>query len=173
MGVTFSGLHAQSYQRSVFVNEVRLNEATVNTLEQYYRMRIQDGQYWYDPANGWWGVKGQAVAGIIAPGLNFGGRLQHNASGGRTGIYLNGRQINQVERMHLQRIVGQVILPGRYWLDAYGNTGPIGGYALCNIYQLANRSNSVYSRSFSTDVGYGSNGKDFYIMGKDFSYTNF
>ena len=166
--------HSISAQnRAVFVNDVRLDDKLVSLLEQSYRVQIQNGQYWYDAVNGWWGVKGQAVSGVIMPGLNFGGQLKVNASGGRSGIFINGRQINRTELFHLQKIVGQAIVPGYYWVDAYGNAGPIGGYATVNIYQMARRGNSVYSRSFATDVGYGSNGKDFYIMGKDFSYTNF
>lgn len=166
-------LNCWGQNRQVFINELRLPDNQVKVLENYYQVRIQDGQYWYDAINGWWGNKGQAVAGIIQPGLSIGGPLKAQASNGKTGVYINGRQINQTELFHLQQIIGTSIVPGKYWLDAYGNAGPMGGYATCNVYQLANRGKSTYNKSFATDIGYGSNGKDFYIMGKDFSYTNF
>jgi hypothetical protein len=160
-------------QRAVIVNGQALSSQTVAVLEAQYRVQIQPGRYWYDAVNGWWGVEGQAVAGLLHPGMRLGGMLRANASAGRTGVFINGRQINSTELYHLQRIVGQAIPAGSYWVDAYGNAGPAGGYATVNIYQAAQRGRSVYSRSFATDVGYGSNGRDFYIMGDGFSYTNF
>lgn len=160
-------------QKTVIVNGQQLHRQTIAILEAQYRVQIQPGRYWYDPVNGWWGVEGQAVAGLLHPGMRLGGQLQVNASAGRTGVYINGRHINGTELYHLQRIVGQPIPTGRYWVDAYGNAGPVGGWATVNIYQAAQRGRSVYSRSFATDAGYGSNGRDFYIMGDGFSYTNF
>jgi len=162
-------------QKVVFVNGQQLSAQTISLLEMRYQVQIQPGRYWYDPICGWWGVEGQAVAGLLHPGMRLGGALQVNASKGRTGVFINGRQLNTTELYHLQRIVGQAIPRGMYWLDAYGNAGPVGAWATVNIYQAAQRGSgrSTYSRSFATDVGYGSNGKDFYIMGDGFSYTNF
>ncbi|MEM7658708.1 MAG: hypothetical protein AAF399_21470 [Bacteroidota bacterium] len=162
-------------QKNVVINGSPLADEVVAYLEYQYQVQIQAGRYWYDAVNGWWGVQGQAVAGVIAPGMNLGGRLQAQASNGRTGVFINGRQVNSAELYHLKRIVGDAIPRGYYWMDAYGNAGPNGSYATVNIYQAAQRgqSRSTYSRSFATDVGYGSNGKDFYIMGDGFSYTNF
>ncbi len=168
-------------QHKVYVNGQPLTDQTISLLEYQYQVRIQPGRYWYDPLNGWWGLEGQAVGGVMMPGLPLGGPLLAQASGGRTGVYLNGRQLNQTELSQWQQILGTRIGAGRYWVDAYGNAGPQGGLATVNLYQAYQMAvqgggggdRSAFSRSNNTDTGYGSNGQDFYIMGEDFSYSNF
>ncbi len=175
------GLAFQSCaQRAVYVNGQALNQQTIQALEYQYQVRIQPGRYWYDPTNGWWGFEGGAVAGIMMPGLRLGGPLNAQASRGRTGVFINGRQINRTELSQLQQLVGAQIGAGRYWVDSYGNAGPQGGYATVNLYQAYQAAmnsygggNSAFSKSYNTGAGYGSNGSDFYIMGEDFSYSNF
>lgn len=182
------GLLAQSCaQREIYVNGQRLTSETVQALEAQYQLQIQPGRYWYDAVNGWWGYEGQGVAGIMMPGLDLGGSLDPQVSNGRTGVFINGRQVNQMELMQLQQLVGG-IAPGRYWVDAYGNAGAEGRMANVNLYQAAQLAQQQYRhgsgqpsssgsssfwRSDITDQGYGSNGQDFYIMGDDFSYSNF
>ena len=142
-------------------------------LERRYQVRIQDGAYWYDPQSGAWGLQGGPTAGFIVAGLDIGGTLKANASGGRTGVYVNGRALHPQDLAALQQLVGP-LQPGRYWLDAQGNAGPEGGPAAVNLVQLARRSQgSSHYRSGITDIGVGSSNDGFYIMGEDWSYSSF
>lgn len=106
----------------VFVNGVRLDAQTQMVLTQTYGT-IPSGRYWYDPFSGLWGTEGGPSVGRILPGLRLGGPLQANASGGGTGVFVNGREIHAQEYALLVRFFGYVNR-GRYWL------GPtmIGGY---------------------------------------------
>jgi hypothetical protein len=119
----------------VTINGVALEPQVRQALESYYRTAIAPGRYWYDRASGLWGHEGRAAAGQIHAGLNIGGPLAEDASGGNTGVVVNGRRLSHGEVVALQWIVGQVI-PGRYWFDAYGNTGFEGGPPLLNIVAL-------------------------------------
>src|SRR5262245_3571880 len=42
--------------RNVSINRTLLSDATVYALEKKYRVRIPDGNYWYDRFCGAWGV---------------------------------------------------------------------------------------------------------------------
>lgn len=169
-------------QTGVYVNGKEMPLAYQQTMEQYYQMKIQKGRYWYDATCGLWGLEGGPALGIILPNLQLGGSLRADASRGRTGIYINGRQIDYTEQLQWQQLVGP-ITRGRYWLDAYGNVGLEGGPALVNLIQLAQQSYSGYAgqgnngnsfyRNFYTGNGGGGNSEGFYIMGRDWSYSSF
>ena len=165
-------LNAQS---GVYVNQWEIPYTHVQQLEQYYQLDIQPGRYWYDAKCGLWGMEGGPALGIMLSNLNLGGPLRTDASRGRTGIFINGRQINSTERAQWQQLTGP-ITPGYYWLDAYGNVGYAEGGAITNLLQLARQqssgSNSFY-RNFYTGTGSGGNSDGFYIMGKDWSYSKF
>ena len=156
---------------NVFINGVELSLTQTQSVEQYYRVKIQKGRYWYDSTCGLWGLEGEGVTGLILPNLNLGGQLKSNASKGRTGLFINGRQVNRKELLQWKGLLGTVNL-GRYWMDAYGNVGFEGGAYLFNVVQLQNRNRSQNSfwRSTTTGIGTGGSGSSFYVIGKDFSY---
>jgi len=54
-----------------------------------------DGSYWYDRLTGCWGYWGGPTQGWIMPGMTVGGDLMKGASGGNTGILVNGREMHQ------------------------------------------------------------------------------
>ncbi len=145
--------------RQVYVNRVRLDEATLRTLETQYRMPIQNGRYWYDAICGAWGVEGGPTAGFIYPGLNLPVPMPVDISQGGTGIFINGREIHAQDRVALQQIFGTTI-PGRYWLDARGNLGPEGGGAIANLAAAieASRGGQSGSVTHGYGKGYGSRG---------------
>ena len=124
----------------IYVNGERLSEETISALKQIHgippTVPIEPGRYWYDPMSGLWGVEGGPAMGQLLPELRVGGRLQADASNGRTGVYINGRQLHQLEVQYLQRLFGYVI-PGRYWLTAQGVGGYEGGPAIFNLYAAA------------------------------------
>lgn len=122
--------------RSVIINGVRLTDEEVARAEQTYRVRIPDADYWYDPVLGAWGVRGSPTLGFIAPGLALGGRLQPDASGPGTGVFVNGRNIPQRDLAALQSITGP-IAPGRYFIDATGWAGYEGGPPQWNLGAMA------------------------------------
>ena len=123
--------------RTVVINGTRLSNEQVNSLEQAYRVKIQEGAYWYDKTCGAWGLQGGPTAGFILPNLDLGGPLRADASNGTTGVFVNGRQLHTYDVLALQQLLGPVAL-GRYWLDAQGNVGIEGGPTLFNIVRIAN-----------------------------------
>ena len=114
------------------VNGVALNADTARTLEQQYGVQIQDGDYWYDGFSGAWGLEGGPTLGFITPGLQLGGPLSASASGGGTGVFINGRELHPDETSALEQVLGPIAL-GRYWLDGSGNYGSDGGPPLGNL----------------------------------------
>ena len=109
-------------QRHVTVNDVRLSDQELARIEQSFRVRIVDADYWYDNVSGAWGAKGGPTRGFIYSGLNLGGPLKANASGGGTGVFVNGRELHPLDVSGLQKCTQ--VNPGRYWVGADG----IGGY---------------------------------------------
>jgi hypothetical protein len=80
---------------------------------------IAAGNYWYDPVSASWGNSGGSTAARIAPGLDLGSRLQANASGGGTGVFINGREIHRSEYGTALQLYGSVI-PGRGFRVGFG-----------------------------------------------------
>jgi hypothetical protein len=164
----FVPAHAQS-DRHVVVNQERLSDAVVTALEQRYGVRVMDGAYWYDDRVGTWGFVGGPAVGVIPAGLGLGGPLRADASGGTTGVLVNGRELHAQDVAALSGLLGP-IQPGRYWADADGNVGREGGPALVNVYAVARaRGGSTFYRSGNTGHGSGSGGGTSYVMGKDWS----
>jgi hypothetical protein len=77
---------------------------------------IPAGDYWYDRVSGLWGPAGGPSSGQILPDLDLGGPLQANASGGGTGVFVNGRELHPREVERLLQLYGSVT-PGRYWMN--------------------------------------------------------
>lgn len=122
--------------RQVFVNGVRLRDDQVNFLEQKYGSSLPDGHYWYDRICGAWGLMGGPVLCTLEPNHDIGGPLQPGASNGDTGVFINGRELNYLDIALLQRVV-PMIIPGRWWLDAFGNFGEERGPMLGNLWTYA------------------------------------
>ncbi len=162
--------------RAIFFNGVKAANATVKKLEDFYKVKVQDGRYWYDKVSGMWGVEGEKTYGVMLPNLPLGGPLKANASNGKTDVYINGRNLPQEDLSLLQTVTGY-LPPGRYWIDAQGNAGKEGGPAMVNLRQMVNNQNNVNSgstfyRNSYTGVGSGSSGGTFYVIGEDFSYIH-
>lgn len=168
-----SGTGGAAKARRVVVNGTPLAEAEITRLEQAFRVRAIPGEYWYDRACGAWGAQGGPALGFLPAGLELGGSLQPDASGGGTNVFINGRELHPLDVAALQRITA--VLPGRYWVDAMGNCGYEGNRTpFLNLVQLANAANarsggSYHSRNDFTGIGSGGDGKTSYVMGKDWS----
>jgi hypothetical protein len=120
-------------ETAVTVNGIELSAETIQVLEQTYRTRLLRGSFWYDAVSGLWGVWGGPAFGVIQPGLQLGGPLPFEASGGQTNVVINGRAIHPLEYAATIAMFGYVI-PGRWRLDHQGNIGPEGGPALFNLH---------------------------------------
>jgi hypothetical protein len=67
----------------VYLNQARLEEDTLQALQQHLAMRIPYGHYWYDLVCGAVGLWAGPAAMFISSGLKLDGELAPNAS--RTG----------------------------------------------------------------------------------------
>ncbi|CBI40483.3 unnamed protein product, partial [Vitis vinifera] len=57
---------------------------------------IHPGEYWYDFYAGFWGMMGGRCLGIIPPFIEeFKYPMPENCAAGNTGVYVNGRELNQ------------------------------------------------------------------------------
>jgi hypothetical protein len=151
---------------NVTINAVRLTDARVSALEQQYRMHIPDGDYWYDSISGAWGLQGGPTLGFTLPGLDLGGPLRADASGGNTGVFVNGRELHWLDVVALEQLLQLPIPQGRYWLDAYGNAGYEDGLFLFNLVLRARavgaRAGGAWSHSsLTTDAHVGGDGQGF------------
>ena len=106
---------------AVVVNGRVLDAAARQAIERRIAAPLQPGRWWYDPRSGLWGAEGQGAAGLAPAGIDVGAPLPAQASGGRAGVFFNGRNLADAEIAWL-RTLGPV-WPGRYWLDATGNVG--------------------------------------------------
>ena len=106
----------------VFINEKEISPEQVSLLTHTYGAAPPPGNYWYDPRSGLYGYWGREAAGYIKPGHDF-GDVPAQASGGNTGVFINGREINLTEAQFFQRLFG-VVYQGHFWLD--GATGNLG-----------------------------------------------
>jgi hypothetical protein len=124
----------------VRINGRRLSSDQIAELAATYGVQPVPGRYWYDTMSGLYGVMGRSSEGFMYPGHDF-GALSPSASGGRTGVFLNGRNLPQSEVAVFSAIWGTYIEPARYWLDGQGNVGYEGvPIAVGNLYvQMANR----------------------------------
>lgn len=107
--------------RNVMINGKRIENALVSAFEREYATKIVDGAYWYDAVCGAWGTAGGPICGFIQSGLDLGGPLAPNASGGTSGVMINGRELGSADLARLWQ--GVEICPGRYWLNDRGDFG--------------------------------------------------
>ena len=159
--------------QQVIVNGKALTAADLAVLRQRHRLpesvAIAPGRYWYDRVSGLWGMEGGPTQGQLLAGLELGGPLQADASGGGTGVFINGRELHPEEVAYLQRLFGYVV-PGRYWLNHLGVGGQEGGPPLFNLVAAAQQANQVGGYSYTRRTPFGSIGSDgscSYYMGPD------
>jgi hypothetical protein len=152
---------------AIVINDEKLSAETIEQLQQKYRVQLHGGNYWYDGKTGAWGFIGGPVCGLVAADLPIGGALKSDASNGNTGVFFNGRNLHMQDVMALQTILPMVI-PGRYWMDAYGNFGPEGGMMVGNIWAYAQAANAPRKGILSTydNVGGAMIGGEFFDSGR-------
>jgi hypothetical protein len=142
-----------AFAADVIVNGVRLEDSTRQTLERTYGVPIKPGKYWYDSVSGVWGVEGGPAAGQIHSGLRLGGSLKREASAGKTGVVVNGRELHELDVAALKRCVAMI--PGRYWVLANGIGGPEGGPPQFNLAALCGQATGSGSSMRCDNYGSG------------------
>ncbi|XP_017223251.1 uncharacterized protein LOC108199788 isoform X1 [Daucus carota subsp. sativus] len=79
----------------VYVNGQNIPQLAVKKAEKLAGP-IEPGEYWYDFQAGFWGVMGHPCLGIIAPYINaFNYPMPEGCAAGNTGVFVNGRELNQ------------------------------------------------------------------------------
>jgi hypothetical protein len=106
----------------VFVNGRELTPAQLEAFKQVYGVIPAPGHWWYDAVSGMYGTEGQGATGFMYPGHDL-GPLAADASHGNMPVFINGRQLTQVEVNYLAWLAGGAVAPGRYWVDALLNWG--------------------------------------------------
>ena len=128
-------LNAQAMTKNFIVNDQAVDTSVITQLEKTYAVKFIPGDYWYDKMTGAFGIKGGPCTGIGVAGLSIGGVLKATASGGGTGVFINGRELHPMDVQGLRTFMQ--VMAGRYWMDAYGNFGyenyPV---ALGNVYLI-------------------------------------
>jgi hypothetical protein len=172
-------VESQVSTRSISINGTVPNPnqmARLQQLEQLSGVRLPDGAYWYDARSGAFGVWGGPTLTIVPAGLDLGGPMPANCSGGGTAVFVNGRELHPGDVAALQRITP--VYPGRYWLDANGWVGYEGGGALINLFVLARQAQPNGGRGGGGSWGHtldagggrdhvGGDGNFTYFMGSD------
>jgi hypothetical protein len=126
----------------IVVNGMPMADAAREAFVQRFGYTPRPGRYWYDAATGAWGIEGQGTAGFMSPGLGLGGALRADASNGRTGVFINGRELADSDIAGLWSL-GIPAQRGRWWVDAWGNAGPEGFPATFNVFVIARQAGAA------------------------------
>ena len=129
----------QGDETKVVINGNVLTDEQISELEKIYSVKPLPGNYWYDSNSGLYGVVGYPAYGFMLAGHDF-GEMDSDASNGDVGVFVNGRQLPQLEWAVWSQLLGYIIQPGRYWLDENGNAGYEGNpIPTENLYLAAQR----------------------------------
>jgi len=151
----------------VRINGVELGRDVVQALEHEFGVRIATGDYWYDALSGLYGLMGGPGLGFTVPGLQVGGPLRADVSGGGTSVFVNDRELHAGDVAALTAVLGPVS-PGRYWLRHDGSYGDEGGQPLGNLIYLAQQAAGGPGYNRTTYGGYlGSDGQTSYFFDRD------
>lgn len=140
----------QNSGANIVINGEILSSSDLDIFVSTYGGEPSAGNYWYDSRSGFAGRIGYGVEWLLQAGHNF-GQVAANASGGNTGVFINGREIPDSELLIYSYLVGPVP-PDYYWLDANGDAGLEGeNAAIVNLLALAYGSSNGSSTSGDGD----------------------
>ncbi len=122
LAIALLGLGSSALGHEVKINGNILTPDQLGEFTRTYGAAPQPGDYWYDTTSGLYGVRGHPAFGFMQAGHDF-GKLDPQASGGATGVIVNGRHIPATELTTWAQLLGYRVAAGSYWLDGMGNTG--------------------------------------------------
>ncbi len=144
------------------INRVELSADVVQALTQY-NIRIAPGDYWYDAFSGLFGMMGGPGLGFTMPGMQIGGPLPPDASGGGSGVFVNGRELHPQDVAALSAL--GPVYPGRYFLRYDGWYGLENGTVLGNLIVLSQQAAGGPGYNRTTYGGHlGSDGQTSYFF---------
>src|SRR5258708_40190754 len=73
-------------------------------IERVSGVRLPDGDFWYDNRSGAAGFWNGPAAAALPPGLELGGSMPPNCSGGNTGVFVNGRVMHPPDFASLMQL---------------------------------------------------------------------
>jgi len=136
----------------IVINGKELSVDQVAEFKQQYGVEPVKGKYWYDSRSGFYGFVGGPTAGVMNAGHSY-GLVSASASNGTSGVFINGRQLQNSEALGLAALFGAAP-PGRYWMDSSGNIGVEGtDYPIANLY-------IALATTYSSGGGGGGSGGD-------------
>ena len=101
---------------SCYVNGVKASDQDLSVLlRQGHPGR--DGQWWYDHTSGAFGLVGGPTLKFMAPGLDLAGSLDAHCSKGSTGVFVNGRELNDLDLEQFATYLDFTPKRGRFILD--------------------------------------------------------
>lgn len=170
-------LQAQKKMNTFIINDEVVAPTLIAQIENAYKVKCVPGNYWYDRLTGAFGLKGGPCTGLGVAGLNIGGNLKANASGGGTGVFINGRELHPTDVAGLQTFMQPQ--RGRYWMDAYGNFGyenypyPLGN--VYSLYQMRFGKSAYYKNNpwSGESTSFGSDGSFMYYSSKKSDGTTY
>jgi hypothetical protein len=130
---------ASAEARDVHVNGTELGEPDLAAIEAVVGQRPDPGHYWYDEHSGLWGLWGHGAGGVTQAGLRVPTpEPPRTASGGGSGVLVNGRELTDAE---LQTLIALMGWPGEnasryagsYRLDGEGKLYRTSGSYLGNL----------------------------------------
>ncbi len=111
------------------------------------------GNYWYDPVSGLAGEVGDIASAFLPPNLPF-APIKQNASGGNTGVVVNGREITSVELDFLEQLFQVVVPAGDYTLLSNGYIHPVDDYYsggnISDALGASNQTDNFWSTAYGT-----------------------
>jgi len=167
-----NNLLAQTNMKNIIVNDQLVDSSVISQLEKTYSVKFVPGNYWYDKMTGAFGKQDGPCTGIGVAGLDIGGPLRATSSGGTTKVFINTRELHAEDVQGLQTFMQ--VIPGRYWMDAYGNFGFENYPALGNLYliykaKFAGGKKSTYYKNnpwSGETTSFGSDGSFMYYSSK-------
>jgi hypothetical protein len=122
----------------VWLNGVQLTAPDLRELEAVLGRAPVPGRYWYDPHSGLWGLEGHGAGGVTRPGMRVPAPLPADASHGKSGVFVNDRELTVNELSVLAKLLAwpppaRGELSGRYVLDDRGGFYSIQGRYLGSV----------------------------------------
>ena len=82
---------------AVFINQLPVPADRLGRLRRYFRLRIPDGNWWYDPRSGAFGRRGGPTLAFLLAALALGGPVAADACPGEGALFINNRALHPAD----------------------------------------------------------------------------